>query len=563
MKRFVSIVAALLLLLGLIIVFPQTPSVHGLLLGTEVQITSDPNRQFDPRIDGDYIVYTDDRAGNADVYLYNITTGEEIPIADSLEDEYFNDISGNLVVYEQSRWDDDDIFVYNITSGETRQITDPENREFARRRNPAIHGTKVVWQDNRSGNYDIYCYDLETDTEFIVSLGSTGFPAPGDQINPNIHGNLVVWEDHRDPSNQDIYYTNIADLDAGSVLIPIDVPGDPKIQSFPDVYGRYVVFNEAHPSDINNNDIVLWDLDTDQAIWTTVDPTSQERPRIDGTRVVWEDCRNGNIDIYTYEVSTGDMDSVVTDPSMQFLNDVSGDRIVWTDMRHITQENPINFDIYMFEIFGPPDIDVSPTSLSFGDVEVGQSSLLIATISNLGESPLELTVTQTGSIDFTHNPTTATVAPDESVDLTVTYAPSDLGPDEAVLTINCNDPDEPTIDVTLTGNGVEAVVPPEQMFQELLDFYDENIENEDLQGIGPGNSPENREHAIRNMIVAANNLYADGLIEEACEQLHDIYKKIDGEPNPPDFIVGDPTVLEEFRQMVLELLEAFSCECCT
>lgn len=113
------------------------------------------------------------------------------------------------------------------------------------------------------------------------------------------------------------------------------------------------------------------------------------------------------------------------------------------------------------------------------------------------------------------------------------------------------------------GNNFHSSRKPECMFQDLLDFYDENIESENLQGTGPNDHPaENREKTIRNMINTASNLYADGLIEEACEQLHDIYMKIDGESPPtssPDFIVGDLTVLEELRQRILELLEAISC----
>lgn len=44
-----------------------------------VQIITDFSAQFDPKIDGSYMVYIDNRAGNYDVYLYNIETGEEGP----------------------------------------------------------------------------------------------------------------------------------------------------------------------------------------------------------------------------------------------------------------------------------------------------------------------------------------------------------------------------------------------------------------------------------------------------------------------------------------------------
>ena len=564
-RKFVSTSITLMFLLGLISLY-QMPFAHAVLIGTEMQVTTDVNAQFDPAIDGDYIVFTDNRAGNMDVYLHNLATGGEMPIADTLEGEYLNDISGNYVAYTLARFDDDDICVYNIETGETKQITDLANREFALRRDPAVSGNNVVWEDNRNGHYDIYLYDLVTETENVISTGEGGLPTLGKQENPAIHENLVVWEDARDPSNRDIYVYDISDPDPAPMLIPVDeAHGELREQSHPNVYGSYVVFEEV--TEPTNREIVLWDLNSNTVVWTTTSAASQSRPRIDGTRVVWEDHRNGNLDIYTYNIETGQVDPVVTDPSTQFLCDISGNRIVWTDLRNASPEHSGNYDIYMFETVTPePDIFVSPTTLSFGNVEIGESSMLIATISNEGNCPLEVIVVYGGGpdwMDFTFTPDAATVDPGAHIDLLVTYTPPDVGLSEAFLNISSNDPDEPTVLLMLTGNGVPATIPPEQIFQDLLDFYDENIDDGDLQGIGPGNSAENREHAIRNMIIAANDLYADGFIEEACEQLWDIYMKIDGESppaSPPDFIEGD--AVEEFRQQVLDLLEAIGCSCC-
>jgi TolB protein len=553
-----------LTLLFLTVTLSHIPPTHAVLNGTEQQITTDLNSQFDPAIDGDYIVYTDTRAGNMDVYLHNLATGEEMPIADTSEDEFLNDVSGDYVVYTLATFDDEDIFVYSIQTGVTTQITDLENREFALRRDPEVSGNNVVWQDNRNGHWDIFLYNVETATETVVSTGEDpSYPAVGDQVHPAIHENLVVWEDHRVPDDPGIYVCDISDPEP--VLIPTDEPGNPYLQEYPDVWGRYVVFDEASPSDLGNRDVILWDLDTNTGVNLTPDSTaSQERARIDGGRVVWEDGRNGNIDIYCYDILTESVDPVTTDPNMQFLNDISGNRIVWTDLRNKSPEHPGNYDIYMFQLVAcVPDIDLSPTSLSFGNVEIGESSMLIATVSNEGNCPMEVTVVYGGGaewMDFTFTPDAATVDPGAYIDLLVTYTPPDVGLSEAFLNVSSNDPDEPTVLLMLTGNGVPAAIPPEQIFQDLLDFYDENIDDGDLQGIGPGNSAENREHAIRNMIIAANDLYADGVIEEACDQLWDIYMKIDGESppaSPPDFIEGNAA--EEFQQRVLELLDAIGC----
>jgi beta propeller repeat protein len=535
----------------------------------EMQITTDLNAQFDSEIDGNYIVYTDTRSGNGDVYLYNLETGAEMPIASSEEDEFLNAISGNIVAYTLSRFDDDDILVYDISTGLTKQITDPENRQFALRRDPAVCGKYVVWQDNSSGSYDIYCYDLETGTLYLISHDGS-YPAAGDQIHPAVHGNLIVWEDYRIPSDPEIYLYDLSWLgtNADGVEIPLDDRLDLQAdveawQAFPEVYGKYVVCDEALSTDPNDRNIVVWDLDLGEAVWQTTNTARQERARIDGTRVIWEDSRSGsNIDIYTYDLTTGIEEAVTDIPAMQFLCDISGNRIVWTDLRNVSEENPANYDIYMAE--PAAEIAVNPTELNFGDVELGQSSLLIATISNLGGSPLEITVERWESnhwFDFSYTPTTATINPGSQTDLVVTYGPSDVGVAVLTLRITSNDPDEPYTYVTCSGRGVQITIPPEEMFQDLLDFYDQNIADNDLQGIGPGNSAENRETAIRNMILAANDLYAQGQVYAAIEQLQALYMKIDGESpptSPPDFITGDPATLAEFRQIVQDVLNAIS-----
>src|SRR5665647_1847207 len=56
---------------------------------------------------------------------------------------------------------------------------------------PATDGHIVAWSDNRSGNYDIFMYDLETGVERWVCIN------PFFQINPAVSGERVVWQDMR------------------------------------------------------------------------------------------------------------------------------------------------------------------------------------------------------------------------------------------------------------------------------------------------------------------------------------------------------------------------------
>ena len=94
---------------------------------------------------------------------------------------------------------------------------------------------------------------------------------------------------------------------------------------------------------------------------------------------------------------------------------------------------------------------------------------------------------------------------------------------------------------------------------DLLAFFNENVADENLGGLGPGAASQYQEDFIRITIGNIINLYGQGQTEAACQLLQVIYLKIDGEPNPFDFIGGDTVVMEEFRQHVLELLDAISC----
>lgn len=110
------------------------------------------------------------------------------------------------------------------------------------------------------------------------------------------------------------------------------------------------------------------------------------------------------------------------------------------------------------EVF--PDIAITPASVQFGAVTVGNSVTVNVNIANAGDADLDVnTVVLSGSADFSIPllPTVfpwVTLAPGQSVDLPVTYTPSDVASDSGSLAITSNDPDEPTVTVPLSGNGI-------------------------------------------------------------------------------------------------------------
>jgi len=207
-----------------------------------------------------------------------------------------------------------------------------------------------------------------------------------------------------------------------------------------------------------------------------------------------------------------------------------------------------------------PNIVVSPLSHDFGDVELGTSSTLVVTISNVGNSDLTVSgIALETDFAITSAPAPAIVVePTETKDVEITYTPSALGYNSAVLKITSDDPDEPIVEVQLSAVGIEIPLPPSEQIASILTFFDTSVDGGTLLGDGPGNLAEKRLNALRNMLEAAGDLIEDDFFEEACRQLADAYRRMDGQPQPPDFVKGE--AVPELAGMLEELMTTLGCE---
>jgi hypothetical protein len=211
-----------------------------------------------------------------------------------------------------------------------------------------------------------------------------------------------------------------------------------------------------------------------------------------------------------------------------------------------------------------PDIDVSPTSHDFEVVEVGSTKTTTVTISNVGDADLainSLTFSSGSSSIFsvTSPSSLPTITPPGGMlDVEIVFAPSSEGSSSDVLEIGSDDPDEPSVQVSLSGMGIIFDVPPLEQVVEILAYFDECAFDGDLVGEGDGNSADNRLNALRNMLEEAARLIEGGFYAEACEQLKDAYEKCDGYPKPPDFASGPAT--EVLAGMILDAIENLGCE---
>ena len=172
----------------------------GAATATEHRVTNATVDQIYSTVLDDRILWSDNRTGDYDVYLYTLTGETEQTLSPPESDQFATALpagmmmSGDRVVWEDNRSGNRDIYLYDLATGEETQITSEAGHEVS----PAIAGDWIVWQDNRNGNWDIYLYDLSTGEETRITDNESM------QMTPAVTESMVVWNDFRN-GNWDIY----------------------------------------------------------------------------------------------------------------------------------------------------------------------------------------------------------------------------------------------------------------------------------------------------------------------------------------------------------------------
>lgn len=114
---------------------------------------------------------------------------------------------------------------------------------------------------------------------------------------------------------------------------------------------------------------------------------------------------------------------------------------------------------YVFEIApsaDAPDIALSTSAVDFGEILVGQTAQDVVTLTNYGAMELTVSgISVASGVDFsqTHN-CPAILQPAEACQITVSFSPTIEGALSDLLTVLSNDPDEPSVSVSLSGSGI-------------------------------------------------------------------------------------------------------------
>jgi hypothetical protein len=114
--------------------------------------------------------------------------------------------------------------------------------------------------------------------------------------------------------------------------------------------------------------------------------------------------------------------------------------------------------VYAFGKSSFPSIFVPEMIYDFGYIPVGDSKELIMQIWNYGGAPLSVNNITSDYDEFVVSPTSFTVPIDSSQNVKITFTPSSIHFWGGRLKVISNDPNRPTINVSLSGSG-EALIP--------------------------------------------------------------------------------------------------------
>jgi hypothetical protein len=106
-------------------------------------------------------------------------------------------------------------------------------------------------------------------------------------------------------------------------------------------------------------------------------------------------------------------------------------------------------------VTGAADLSTSQQSLDLGECFVGASAKDTLVVSNTGTRTLRVTGITSSHDAYAVDWPVFTLVPNANLNVVVTFAPASAGAHAGVLTITCDDPDEPAVAVALRGSGVE------------------------------------------------------------------------------------------------------------
>lgn len=245
-----------------------------------VNLTDSPQWEVYPDLDGDLVVWKDGYQGIG-IHGVNIVSGRLFTVTVGQHDLSRPHLSGQTVVWADDRRGTEDwnIYGYDLAAQHEFTISDAPGNQA----DPQIDWPWVVWWDYQER---IYAHNLESGvTQTVLSTRGARLPVVSalDQ--------LVVWQDMRN-GDWDLYgYDLLTNTELELVRAPLH-------QGFAAIANGLVAFQSQTLGGAWNAG--LWVRALNRHFLLDPHSAFQTQVAVDGTQVVWQDSRNHQLDIFMY-----------------------------------------------------------------------------------------------------------------------------------------------------------------------------------------------------------------------------------------------------------------------
>lgn len=315
-----------------------------------------------PDVQGDWVVWqvASNPPTDWNVYALNLKTRTRKTVSAGAGNQTQPRVHGSWIVYEDDRNGNLDVYAFNLTTSAEVQLTGRAGHQ----RYPDISGSKIVYTDVAAG--DIYLYDLSTGAESALPLGA------GTQTTGRISGDRVVYM-----QDAEIY---VYDLRSG---VSTRITNDATDDYSPDIDGTVIAWQRW----AGGSDIWCQDLAGGSAFGAVVTPDSEYFPRVSGSKIAYAANNAGNFNIGVFDLRTKKSVSVTGGPKDLYPS-IDGDTVVYVSDYDSVNEG--GNDVSLGRLIAPQLSASGPAgAVPYGSV-VGISGSLVENGIPLGDMPIRI-----------------------------------------------------------------------------------------------------------------------------------------------------------------------------
>jgi len=120
--------------------------------------------QLNPRIAGRYIVFTSDRRGSQDIYMFDTVDGRLVDLPglnqlNTVASDPAVSENGRYIVFAASQDGRSAIFLYDRETRQLRNLTANLSASVVRHPTISADGSKIAFESSANGQWDILVYD--------------------------------------------------------------------------------------------------------------------------------------------------------------------------------------------------------------------------------------------------------------------------------------------------------------------------------------------------------------------------------------------------------------------